>query len=82
MSEMRMTSGEFVEVIGGPLDGSRMEFVEETRNGFIHKVGDKSYRYTLKHIRPPKGDFIVRKRYILEEVSSGKRQGKRKEGGT
>lgn len=81
MSEKRMTSGEFVEVIGGPLDGSRMEFVEETRAGFIHKAGDKSYRYLLKRIRPEKGDFIVRKRYILEEVSSGKRESKRKEGG-
>lgn len=81
MSEKPMTNGEFIEVVGGPLDGSRMEFVEETRTGFTHVANGKAYRYTLKTITPPKGDFIVRRRYILEEVNSGKRKGQGKKRG-
>jgi hypothetical protein len=77
-----MTNGEFIEVVGGPLDGSRMEFVEETRMGFTHVSGNKAYRYALKQITPQKGEFIVRRRYVLEKVISGKRKTKGEEGGT
>jgi hypothetical protein len=76
-----MTNNEFIEVVGGPLDGSRMEFVKETRIGFTHVSGNKSYRYTLKQITPTKGEFIVRRRYVLEKVISGKRKTKGQEGG-
>jgi len=56
--------------------------VEETKAGFKHSSGEKTYRYSLKQTLPRKGDFIVRRRYILEEVTSGKRKSKGKKRGT
>lgn len=72
-----MTSGEFVEVVGGPLDGSKMEVTEETRTGFTHRSDKQMYVYQLRQDKPPKGSFIIRRRYVLREVISGKWQGKR-----
>lgn len=77
-----MTSGEFYDVLWGPLDGSQMEYTEETREGFTFVSTVHAYRYGLYQTKPKKGDFIVKRRYILEEVISGKRKTKREKGGT
>jgi hypothetical protein len=77
MSESKMTSGEFVEVLGGPLDGSKMEVTEETRMGFTHKSNQQVYVYQLRQDRPTKGSFIIRRRYVLKEVVGGKRKSER-----
>ena len=74
-----MTAPEYIEVIGGPLDGSRMEWVPDTRVGFTYRSGDREYFYLLKQTDNRKGE-VPRRRFILEKTDNGERKGKGKKG--
>ena len=81
MSGLTMRDGDFVEVVGGPLDGCRMEWLPDTREGFTHRAGRRIYLYDYREINDPKGSHIPRSRYVfVRAINERKRKGKRKEG--
>lgn len=74
-----MNEPEYIEVVGGPLDGSRMEWVPETKIGFVYRSDTQEYYYALKLSNPKRGE-IQRRRFILEDRNNGERKGKGQKG--
>jgi hypothetical protein len=66
-----MAGSRQVEVVGGPLDGSKMPLSQETKYGFQYTIERAVYHYDYKQTDPKDG-FVVKGRFVFREVTDGK----------
>lgn len=74
-----MVEPEYIDVVGGPLDGAKWERTEECRKGFTHHANNFVYVYRY---RQRARNSAPKRRYILKEVLNANQfKGEGKEGG-